>query len=65
MKGKIRRRKEIKSNFLASQNVRSYHMQSPKKAASYILKCKSLLFAQIYYKSKLFLILETETKEKL
>ena len=40
-------------------------MQSPKKAASYILKCKSLLFAQIYYKSKLFLILETETKEKL
>lgn len=26
MKGKIRRRKEIKSNFLASQDVRSYHI---------------------------------------
>lgn len=40
-------------------------MQSSKKSALYILKCKSLLFVQIHYKSKLFLILETETKEKV
>lgn len=46
----------LRENNVNSPKCQSYHVQSSKKSALYILNV-SHLFVQIHYKSKLFLIL--------